>query len=104
MQIRDAHDVTTAPIAALGLVGGYVVARESGIRPLGGVVLGAAGLYAGRSWFAKAGVPGAAGLAALYLGGFGASHVLTKKIGAWPSVLTVAAASGIASWVVSDRR
>ncbi len=104
MQMRDAHDVTTAPIVALGLVGGYVVARESGIRPLGGVVLGGAGLYAGRSWLAKAGVPGAAGLTALYLGGFGASHVLARKIGAWPSVLTVAAASGIASWVVADRR
>ena len=111
----------TAPIAALGLsgayvdareaasepsepacserpaampdaaVGGYVVARESGIRPLGGVVLGAAGLYAGRSWVAKAGGAGAAGLATVYLGGFGASHVLAKKIGAWPAVLAVAA-------------
>ena len=102
--MRDAHDVTTAPIAALGLVGGYVVARESGIRPLGGVVLGAAGIYAGRSWLAKAGIPGAAGLAALYVGGFGASHVLAKKIGAWPSVLTVAAVSAGASWAVADRR
>lgn len=104
MQMRDARDVTTAPIAALGLVGGYVVARESGIRPLGGVVLGGAGLYAGRSWLAKAGLPGAAGLATLYLGGFGASHVLAKKIGAWPAVLTVAAVSAAASWVVADRR
>ncbi|MDN5767988.1 MAG: hypothetical protein L0H96_19670 [Humibacillus sp.] len=104
MQMRDARDVSTAPIAALGLVGGYVVARESGIRPLGGVVLGGAGLYAGRSWLAKAGVPGAAGLAALYLGGFGASHVLAKKIGAWPAVLTVAAVSAAASWAVADRR
>jgi hypothetical protein len=104
MQLRDAAGVTTAPIAALGLVGGYVVARESGIRPLGGVVLGAAGLYAGRTWVAKAGGAGAAGLAAVYLGGFGASHVLAKKIGAWPSVLTVAAVSAAASWAVADRR
>src|SRR4051794_26416558 len=65
MQLAQATDVTTAPIAALGLVGGYVVARESGIRPLGGVVLGAAGLYAGRTWLAKAGGAGAAGLAAV---------------------------------------
>ncbi|HET7800135.1 MAG TPA: hypothetical protein VFL38_06915, partial [Humibacillus xanthopallidus] len=76
MQLRDADDVRTAPIAALGLVGGYIVARESGVRPLGGVVLGAAGLYAGRTWLAKAGAGGAAGLAAVYLGGFAASHVL----------------------------
>ena len=104
MQLRDATDVTTAPIAALGLVGGYVVARESGVRPLGGVVLGAAGLYAGRSWVAKAGGGAAAGLAAVYLGGFAGSHVLAKKIGAWPSVLTVAAVSAAASWAVADRR
>ena len=104
MQLRDAADVQTAPIAALGLVGGYVVARESGIRPLGGIVLGAAGLYARRTWVAKSGVAGAAGLAAVYLGGFGASHVLAKKIGAWPSVLAVAAVSAAASWVVADRR
>ena len=104
MQLRDAADVTTAPIAALGLVGGYVAARETGIRPLGGVVLGLAGAYAGRSWLAKAGAPATAGLAALYLGGFGASHPLAKRIGAWPSVLTVAAASAAASWVLADRR
>ncbi|WP_374969358.1 hypothetical protein [Terrabacter sp. BE26] len=104
MQLRDATDVTTAPIAALGLVGGYVAARETGIRPLGGVVLGAAGLYAGRTWLAKTGATATAGLAVLYLGGFGASHPLAKRIGAWPSVLTVAAASAAASWVVADRR
>lgn len=104
MQLRDAADVTTAPIAALGLVGGYVAARASGVRPLGGVVLGAAGLYAGRTWVAKAGGAGAAGLTAVYLGGFGASHALAKKIGAWPSVLVVAAVSATASWVVADRR
>ena len=104
MQLRDAADVTTAPIAALGLVGGYVAARETGIRPLGGVVLGLAGAYAGRSWLAKAGAPAAAGLAAVYLGGFGASHPLAKRIGAWPAVLGVAALSAGASWVVADRR
>ena len=96
--------MTTAPIAALGLVGGFVAARETGIRPLGGVVLGLAGVYAGRSWMAKAGGVATAGLAAVYLGGFGASHPLAKRIGAWPSVLTVAAASAATSWVVADRR
>ncbi|GAA5028678.1 hypothetical protein GCM10023258_24460 [Terrabacter aeriphilus] len=104
MGLRDATDVTTAPIAALGLVGGYVAARESGVRPLGGVVLGVAGVYAGRTWLAKAGGPATAGLAAVYLGGFGASHPLAKRIGAWPSVLAVAAVSAAASWAVVDRR
>lgn len=104
VKTKDARDVTTAPLAAVGLIGGYVAARESGIRPLGGVVLGAAGLFAGRTWLAKVGPGGTAGLAALYLGGFGASHVLAKKIGAWPAVLAVTAVSAGASWAVADRR
>ncbi|MCU1536495.1 MAG: hypothetical protein JWP82_846 [Humibacillus sp.] len=104
MPLRPASDVTTAPIAALGLVGGYLVAAESGIRPLGGVVLGAAGLCAGRSWLARTGAATTVGLSAVYLGGFAGSHVLAKRMGAWPAVLTVAAVSAAASWVVADRR
>lgn len=104
MALRAAEDVTTAPLAGLGLVGGYLVARETGIRPLGGVVLGLAGAYAGRTWLAKAGVPGAAALAGVYLGGFGVSHPLAKKVGAWPAVLGVAALSAGASYAVADRR
>lgn len=30
-------------------------------------------------------------------------HRLAKRIGAWPSVLASAAASGAASWVLADR-
>ena len=104
MALRAAEDVSTAPVTALGLVGGYLVARETGIRPLGGVVLGLAGLYAGRTWLAKAGTPGALGLSAVYLAGFGASHPLAKRVGAWPSVLGVAAVSAAASYAVADRR
>jgi hypothetical protein len=104
MKLRAAEDVSTAPLAGLGLVGGYLVARESGIRPLGGAVLGLAGLYAGRTWLAKAGAPGAAVLSVIYLGGFGASHPLARKIGAWPAVLGVAAVSAAASYAVADRR
>lgn len=102
LELRDATTVATAPIAALGLVGGYLTARETGIRPLGGVVLAAAGLYAGRTWLAKRG-PGISGLlAAIYLGGFGASHPLAKKIGAWPAVLAVAGAAAAASYLLVD--
>ncbi|WP_145228998.1 hypothetical protein [Rudaeicoccus suwonensis] len=103
MGFRNAIEVETAPLAALGLVGGYLTAKESGIRPLGGVVLAAAGVYAGRTWLAKKGPAVTAGLTALYVGGFGASHPLAKKIGAWPSVLTVAAASAAASYLLVDR-
>lgn len=103
MALRNALDVQSAPVAALGLVGGFLAARETGIRPLGGVVLAAAGAYAGRTWLAKSGPVGTAALSALYVGGFGASHPLAKKIGAWPSVLTVAAVSAGASYLVADR-
>ncbi len=96
--------VPTAPIAAAGLVGGYLVARETGVRPLGGAVLAGAGLLAGRQWARTAGPAGTAALAAVYLGGFGASHPLAKKIGPWPAVLSVAATSAAASWALSDRR
>lgn len=94
----------TAPVAAAGLVGGYLVARTTGIRPLGGAVLAGAGVLAGRGWMDKGGPATTAALTAIYLGGFGASHPLAKKVGAWPSVLGVAAVSAAASHVLSDRR
>lgn len=101
--VRSAESVQTAPVVAFGLLGGFLTARESGVRPLGGVVLAAAGLYAGRTWLAKRG-PGTAGaLGAAYLLGFGLSHPLAKKIGAWPSVLAVTAGTAAASHVLVDR-
>lgn len=103
MNLKPAQTVQTAPLAALGLIGGYLTARETQIRPLGGVVLALAGVYAGRTWLAKGGAAETAALSAIYLGGFGASHPLAKKIGAWPSVLTVAAASAAASYALVDR-
>ncbi len=104
MRLHAAQDVSTAPLAALGLVGGYLVARETGVRPLGGVVLGLLGAYSGRTWMAKGGAPTVAALSAVYLGGFGASHPLAKKIGPWPAVLGVAGLSAAASYVLADRR
>ena len=62
--LLPAHAVSTAPVTAFGLIGGYLTARETGIRPLGGVVLAAAGLYAGRTWLATRGPAVAGGLAA----------------------------------------
>lgn len=92
----------TAPIVALGLIGGYLAARETGVRPLGGVVLGLAGAYAGRTWLARRGPGITAVLSAIYLGAFGASHPLAKKIGAWPAVFTAAGASAAAAYLLSD--
>ncbi|MFC7401432.1 hypothetical protein [Citricoccus sp. GCM10030269] len=101
---KPARTVTTAPLAALGLIGGYLTARETGIRSLGGIVLAATGAYAGRTWAQKGGAGTTVALSAVYLGGFGASHPLAKKIGPWPAVLTVAGASALASWALVDRK
>ncbi|MFN7150679.1 MAG: hypothetical protein ACK4V6_14540 [Microthrixaceae bacterium] len=96
--------IPTAPIVAASLIGGYLVARETKVRPLGGVVLAAGGALAGREWARRVGPVGTAALSAVYLGSFGASHPLAKKIGAWPAVLSAAGVSAAAAWVVSDRR
>jgi hypothetical protein len=94
----------TAPVVAAGLVGGYAAARWTGRRELGGVVLAAAGLTAGRSWLRSSG-PGVTGLlAATYVVAFGASHPLAKKVGAWPSVGIVTAVAAGAAHVLADRR
>lgn len=100
---KNAADVSTAPVVALGLLGGYLTARETLIRPLGGAVLAAAGAYAGRTWLAKRGAATTVGLSAAYLLGFGLSHPLAKKIGPWPAVLTVTAAAAGASYLLVDR-
>lgn len=104
MEFKPASSVATAPIVAAGLVGGYLAARETGVRPIGGVVLAAAGGYAARTWVAKVGPAQAAALGAGYLAAFGASHPLAKKMGAWPAVFTAASMSAVTSWIVSDRR
>jgi hypothetical protein len=85
-------------------VAGYLVARETGVRALGSVVLAAAGAYLGRRWRRDAGPAAAGALLATYLAGFGLSHPLARKIGAWPSVLSVAAVSACASALLADRR
>lgn len=93
----------TAPIAGASLVGGYMTARFTGVRPLGGLVLAGAGGYLTKRWHDDAGDVRAATLLATYLGGFGVSHPLAKKIGAWPAVFSVAAVSAGASYLLSDR-
>ncbi|GAA2810223.1 hypothetical protein GCM10010441_38600 [Kitasatospora paracochleata] len=81
--------IPTSAVAAAGLIGGYGVARWSGRRELGGAVLAAAGATAAVQWQRAAGTATAAALTGLYVAAFGGSHPLAKKIGAWPSVLTV---------------
>ncbi|MER5256296.1 MULTISPECIES: hypothetical protein [unclassified Streptomyces] len=94
----------SAATAAGGLVGGFAVARWTKKRPLGGVVLAAAGVAAARQWRAAAGGKTAAALGVTYLAAFAGSHPLAKKVGAWPAVFSVAGGVGLASWVLADRR
>ena len=101
--LPSAVALPSSAVVAGGLVGGYAVARWTGVRALGGAVLLAKGVVAGRTWHRSAGPVTTAGLSVLYLAGFGLSHPLAKKIGAWPSVFTVAAVNAAASWTLVDR-
>jgi hypothetical protein len=96
--------VPTAAITAGSLIGGWQLARRTGNRPLGGVVLAAGGVLAGREW-AKRTSPAVTGaLVATYLGAFGLSHPLARRIGGWPSVLVVSALTAAASYAAADRK
>ena len=86
-------------LATTGLLGGYQTARATKNRPLGGAVLAAAGAAAFMGWQKNAGLGPAAALTATYVVAFGASHPLAKKMGAWPAVYTVTAATAVASLV-----
>ena len=94
----------TAPVAAGSLIAGYAVATASGSRPLGGVVLLIGGAWCIRVWIARDGVRPALGLAAVGLGAFISSHLLSLVIGPWPAVLLVAGAMAAVAWTRSDAR
>ncbi|GAA4936328.1 hypothetical protein [Actinoplanes utahensis] len=96
--------VPTAAITAASLIGGWQTARRTGVRPLGGAVLAVGGLLAGREWARRTGPATTAALAATYLGAFALSHPLAKRIGPWPSVLTVSALTAAVSYAAADRR
>ncbi len=83
--------------ASAGLMGGYKIARLTQVRALGGVALAAGGAAAFAGWQQNAGRARALGLTAVYLGAFGYSHALHKKIGPWPAVCTVTGATALAS-------
>ncbi|MFC5937834.1 hypothetical protein ACFPVT_00235 [Corynebacterium choanae] len=100
--VKKADEVSTASMVITGLVGGWLVARETGIRPLGGAVLAACGAYSARSWLAKTDIPTTAALVGTYVGAFGLSHPLAKKIGPWPAVALVTTVASGAACVLSD--
>jgi hypothetical protein len=94
----------TAPLAAGSLIAGWAVVAATGSRPLGGVVLALGGLCCVLVWTRRHGARTAARLSGVGLGAFVASHVLALALGAWPSVLIVAAATALAVWLLADAR
>ena len=96
--------VPTAAITAGSLIGGWQLARRTGIRPLGGAVLAAGGVLAGREWARVTSPAVTAALVTTYVGAFGLSHPLAKRIGSWPSVLAVSALTAAVSYAAADRR
>lgn len=91
----------SSAVAAAGLVGGFLIARQTGRREAGGALFAAAGAYCAWDWNRAAGPAAAAGLGALYVAAMGGSHPLAKRIGAWPSVAVVTAATVAASEAVT---
>ena len=94
----------TAPVAAGALIVGYAVAAGTGSRPLGGVVLAVGGLWCIQAWARRHGARTAATLACVGFAALILSHLLALAIGAWPSVLVVAAAMAAAAWRRADAR
>lgn len=104
MQLPRTLPVPTAPVVALGLAGGFAAAQATGARPLGGVLMAGANAVAAHDWYARGGWPMVAGLSAVFWGAMGVSHPLAHKIGAWPSVAVVSAASAAVAYLASDRK
>jgi hypothetical protein len=94
----------TSPVVAAGLIGGFAIARHSGRRELGGLFLAGCGAWSARQWAHAGGPRLALGLGLTYVGAFGVSHPLAKRIGAWPSVLAVTAVAAGAAAALADRR
>jgi hypothetical protein len=93
--------LVSSAVAATGLVGGFLVARSTGRRELGGLLFAAAGAWCARDWYQASGPATAAGLSALYVAAMGGSHPLAKRVGAWPSVAAVTAVTVAASELVT---
>ena len=91
----------SSAVAALGLTGGFLVARQTGRRELGGALFAAAGAWCARDWYRASGPAAAAGLSVLYAAAMGGSHPLAKRIGAWPSVIAVTAVTVAAAELVT---
>jgi hypothetical protein len=96
--------IPTSLLAAAGLISGFGTAIGTGSRPLGGAVMAAFGLTCIYFWVKRDGRQTAIRLTLVGLTAFVFSHVLGLAIGAWPSVLVVAAFTAWACWRWSDSK
>lgn len=99
--MRNGSAVPSSAVAALGLTGGFLVARRTGRRELGGALFAAAGAWCARDWYRASGPAAMAGLTVVYVAAMGGSHPLAKKVGAWPSVFAVTAVTAGAAELVT---
>jgi len=93
-----------ATLAAGSLIGGYAVARSTKKRQLGGAVLAVGAGAATVMWWQQAGPVRAVSALTVVLGAFGASHPLAKQVGAWPSVLGVAATTAVTTYLLTPAK
>lgn len=89
--------LTTAPVSAGSMLGSYVIASRVGSRTGAVAAMVAPLAWCARSWKRDHGTPAAVALTGVYLTGFGASHPLARKIGAWPAVIAATALTGAAA-------
>jgi hypothetical protein len=94
----------TAAVVATGLVGGFVLARHSGRRELGGLFYAGCGAWCAREWARTGGPALTTGLGLTYVAAFGGSHPLAKRIGAWPAVAVATTVAAGAAAAFADRR
>jgi hypothetical protein len=103
-RVPDLTRIPSAPLLAAGMVGGFALAQQTQVRPLGGAAMLGANVAAAPKWYAVGGAPLVAGLTTAYWTAMGVSHPLARKVGTWPSVLGAAAVAAGAAWVLADRR
>ncbi|MDO4909203.1 MAG: hypothetical protein Q3962_05045 [Corynebacterium sp.] len=101
--LKDPKQVTTAPIVATGLISSWVVAEQTGVRPVGGSIVGIIGGYSAWCWLKKSGPVKAAGLLAGYIAASFGAHILDNKLGKIPSVLITAGLAAVAAYFVNDK-
>ena len=95
--------IPTSVMAAVGLIGGFAVTKLAHHRRPGGLVAGSIGLLAVETSRRRAGTAAALAVGGSYVTALAVSHPLAKKLGAWPSVFTVAAAAATTAHLVADR-